>query len=33
MDEGVLNVVSNGKLNIIKILTFPGPKIPRPSET
>lgn len=33
MDESVLNVVSNGKLNIIKILTSPGPKISRPLGT
>ena len=33
MDESVINVVKNGKINIIKILTSPGPKIPRPMET
>lgn len=33
MDESVLNVVTNGKLNIIKILTSAGPKLSRPSET
>jgi hypothetical protein len=33
MDEGVINVVSNGKINIIKILTSPGPKLSRPTET
>lgn len=33
MDEGVINVVSNGKINIIKVLTSPGPKLSRPSET
>jgi hypothetical protein len=33
MDEGVINVVNNGKINIIKILTSPGPKLSRPTET
>jgi len=33
MDEGVINVVDNGKINIIKILTSPGPKLSRPTET
>ena len=33
MDESVINVVNNGKVNIIKILTSPGPKLSRPSET
>ena len=33
MDESVINIVTNGKLNIIKILTSPGPKLSRPTET
>ena len=33
MDEGVINIVKNGKINIIKILTCAGPKLSRPSET
>jgi hypothetical protein len=33
MDESVINVVINGKVNVIKILTSPGPKLSRPSET
>lgn len=33
MDESVINVVNNGKINIIKILTSPGPQLVRPTET